>query len=204
MIDDAEKNLLVNYIYHNIIFIKYFDSSLEIFGKIATQFSKNKTGFKDAFLESAKQIKSEYDRKKIVSYDDHNNSKQRINKIKEYLTEKKYEIEKEYTSLYLNKISDRLIIPEIQKCFHGLFVGKENLYKLISEECLEYFTISSNILNELKRIYLVKIDSLKYDCNNYNKLLKETFDKDDKIKKKDKITKNEINEKNKKIIWNTR
>ncbi len=49
---------------------------------------------------------------------------------------------------------------------------------------MDYFTISSKILNELKRIYLVKIEGLKNDFLNCNKLLKEAFDKDDEIKKR--------------------
>ena len=93
---------------------------------------QKKAGFTKTFKNSAKEIKSEYDKTKIASYNDHYNSKQKINKIKEYVTDTKCEIEKEYTSLYLNKISDKLIIPGIKDCFQVLFKGKENIYKLIS------------------------------------------------------------------------
>ena len=162
MKDDTEKNLIINYIYHIIIFVNYFKCSLKIFLQYAPQFQKDKTCFEKVFKESAKEIKSEYDKAKISSNNDNNNnSKQKINKIKEYLTGKNIKIESEFTPPYFNKISDQLITPEIKNCFQAILKEKENMYNLISEECSEYFSISFKILNELKRIYLLKFFSLK-------------------------------------------
>ena len=105
--------------------------------------------------------------------------------------------------IYISLFKQNFWYSGINECFQVLFKGKENTYKLISEECLEFLTPSSKILNESKRIYLVKIDSLKSDSLNCNKLLHETFDKDDEIKKKNKETKNKkiIELEYKIILW---
>ena len=208
MKDDGEKNLIINYIYHNIISIKYFKCSLTIFLQYAPQFQKDTTGFVKAFKESSKEIKSEYDKAKISSYNDNNNSKQKINKIKEYLTGKNFKIETEFTPFYLNKISDQLITPEINNFFQAILKEKENMYNLISEECSEYFSISFKILNELKRIYLLKFFSLKNknESLNSNKFLEETYMKDEEIHEIEKLKDNNddltnFNQKNIKFLF---
>ena len=52
MKDNEEENLLINYVYHNIIFINFFNDSVKIFSKLECKIPKKNQYFQNFLLRT--------------------------------------------------------------------------------------------------------------------------------------------------------